>query len=46
MKKEGGGGGVSGINRKALYSSTFPQIFNFFFKKTSPLNDKKAFFSG
>ncbi len=34
-------GGVSGINRSALYSSTFPQIFYFYLKDTCPLNSKK-----
>jgi hypothetical protein len=41
MKKEGG---VSGINRWAIYSSTFPQIFYFFLKDPGPLNCKKNVF--
>jgi hypothetical protein len=32
---------VSGINRWALYSSTFPQIFYCFLKDPGPLNSKK-----
>jgi hypothetical protein len=43
MKKEGG---VSGINRWALSSSTFPQIFYCFLKDLCPLNNKKTHFSG
>ncbi len=35
-------GGVIGINRWALYSSTFPQIFYCFLKDPSPLNNKKS----
>ncbi len=34
---------MSGINRWALYSSTFPQIFNLFLKDPGPLNIKKRF---
>ncbi len=34
-------GGASGINRWALYSSTFPQIFYCFLKNPGPLNKKK-----
>jgi hypothetical protein len=34
-------GGVSGINRWAIYSSTFPQIFYCFLKDPGPLNNKK-----
>jgi hypothetical protein len=40
IKKEGG---VSGINRWALYSSTFPQFFYCFLKDPGPLNSKKRF---
>ncbi len=40
MKIEGGGG-VSGVNRWAFYSSTFPQIFYCFLKDPGPLNHKK-----
>jgi hypothetical protein len=39
MKKEGGG--VSGINRWAIYSSSFPQIFYCFLKDPGLLNNKK-----
>ncbi len=38
-----GGGGVSGINRSALISSTFPQIQKKFFKGPGPLKNKKRF---
>ncbi len=31
---------MSGINRWAIYSSTFPQFFYFFLKDTGPLNHK------
>ncbi len=34
---------MSGINRLALYFSTFPQIFYFFLKDPGPLNNKKRF---
>ncbi len=34
-------GGVSGINRWAIYSSAFPQIFYFCLKDPGPLNNKK-----
>ena len=32
---------MSGINRWALYSSTFPQIFNLFLKDPGPLKGPK-----
>ncbi len=34
---------MNGINRRALYFSTFPQIFYCFVKDPSPLNNKNAF---
>ncbi len=37
---------MSGINRWAIYSSTFPQIFYCFLKDPGPLNHKKTHFSG
>jgi hypothetical protein len=37
---------VSGINRWAINSSTFPQICYFFLKDPCPLNNKKTHFSG
>jgi hypothetical protein len=37
---------VSGINRWALYSYTFPQIFYCLLKDPGPLNHKKTYFSG
>ncbi len=37
------GGGVSGINRWAIYSSTFPQFFYCSLKDPGPLNSKKRF---
>jgi hypothetical protein len=37
---------VSGINRWALHSSTFPRIFYCFLKDPCPLYNKKTHFSG
>jgi hypothetical protein len=39
-------GGVSGISRSALISSTFPQIQKIFLKGPGPLKKKKTFLSG
>jgi hypothetical protein len=36
---------VNGINRKALYSSTFPQIQKKILKEPGPLNSKKRFYA-
>ncbi len=41
-----GGGGVSGINRSALISSTFPLIQKKFFKGPRPFKKQKTFLSG
>jgi hypothetical protein len=38
-----GGGGVSGISRSALISSTFPQIQKKILKGPGPLKNKKRF---
>jgi hypothetical protein len=40
------GGGVSGINRSALNSSTFPPIKKNFLKGPGPLKNKKTNLSG
>ncbi len=38
-----GGGGVSGTNLQALYSSTFPPILKKILKDPGPLENKKHF---
>ncbi len=38
-----GGGGVSGISRSAINSSTFPLIQKNFLKGPGPLKNKKRF---